>query len=303
VSKPILAIDLGSNTLRLLAYECQSQRILYHSEQMVKTAEGLRATGRISPQAQSRIIATLQEAQRQQSWDSYHICAVTTEAMRRASNASEVLAAIETETGVVFEVISGAREASLTLLAVQYRLRQLASSLDSFMVVDIGGGSTELIFCYPQETISRSFAVGIVTMAERYPSLVSMERAIPHEMAMLEQFVQQTLASSGAVGGVVATAGTPTTLASLKQGQSYATYEADVVNGTVLSRAEVEYYHTLLLASDTATRAKMVGTGRAELISAGCVIFQAIYAMLGVESVVVIDDGLREGVVREACGD
>jgi len=153
----MIAIDLGSNSLRVLEYDCVTYKATYTSEKVVKTADGLAQTGMVNDAAVQRVIATLKEAQENIDFFGQPLTAVTTEAIRRASNSEEVLGRIKKETGVSFDIISGEEEARLTLLAVKQRLTKLQYASDSFVLVDIGGGSTELIFHYGEETFSKSF--------------------------------------------------------------------------------------------------------------------------------------------------
>jgi exopolyphosphatase/guanosine-5'-triphosphate,3'-diphosphate pyrophosphatase len=222
----MIAIDLGSNTLRVLEYDCSTGTQISEYEKIVKTADDLAEHGSINSASISRIISAIQEAQRQIDFSSSEIKAVTTEAVRRASNADDVLFQIEKETGVAFEIISGEEEARLTLLAVKHRLSKLQYASDTFVLVDIGGGSTELIFHYKNETIIKSFPVGIVTIAQSYETLDNIQKALPKEMLEMQMFCAKVYATKGKVNSFVATSGTPTAVAAMKLGQTYATYDA-----------------------------------------------------------------------------
>jgi len=145
----VIAIDLGSNTLRILEYDCQADKPVAEFEKIVKTADGLKEHGFINDAAIVRVIAAIKEAKSMIDFSVHTIKAVTTEALRQASNKEQVLRKIEQETGIVFEIISGEKEAEYTLLAVKNRLNKLQYASRSFVLVDIGGGSTELIFHYP----------------------------------------------------------------------------------------------------------------------------------------------------------
>ena len=167
----MIAIDLGSNTLRVLEYDCTSGMQISEFEKIVKTADGLAQSSMINSKAVQRVISAILEAQEQIDFSSSFVRAVTTEAVRRAMNSEEVLYQIEKETGVLFDVISGEEEARLTLLAVKQRLSTLQYNSDSFVLIDIGCGSTELIFHYENETVTKSFPVGIVTIAQTHETL------------------------------------------------------------------------------------------------------------------------------------
>lgn len=296
----MIAIDLGSNTLRVLEYDCTTQKQIAEYEKVVKTADGLAAFGVVNDAAVARVIAAIQEAQAQMDF-SVEVKAVTTEAVRRATNTKEVLKKIQKKTGVAFEVISGEEEARLTLLAVKNRLSKLKYASESFVLVDIGGGSTELIFHYGQETVSKSFPIGIVTIAQTYESLENINKALPQEMLAMQMYCAEVFATKGKPETYVATAGTPTTVAAMKLGFNYETYDANKINGTSLQKEELDFYLKKLLSLPFEEREIAVGTGRSDLIAAGILIYKQLYTLLEFESCVVVDDGLREGVALDRC--
>jgi len=299
----MIAIDLGSNTLRVLEYDCTTGSQVAEYEKVVKTADGLVQYGVINDDAVKRVISAIQEAQAQIDFSSSLVRAVTTEAVRRAENSDEVLSQIKKETGVTFEIISGEEEARLTLLAVKHRLLTLEHASDSFVLIDIGGGSTELIFHYEKETVSKSFPLGIVTIAQTHETLENIEKVLHKEMAEMQIFCDHLYKNKGKVNTFVATAGTPTTVAAMKLGQNYETYDASKINGISLEIGELDFYLKKLLSMPFEEREIAVGTGRSDLIAAGILIYKQLFRLLGFESCVVIDDGLREGVAIEACGN
>lgn len=297
----MIAIDLGSNTVRVLHYDCQSEKHIFSYEKVVKTADGLAKNGYINDAAVSRIIEALQYMQTKVDFGTAPLRAVTTEAVRRASNADAVLSKVEKETGVAFEMISGEEEARLTLLSVKNRLEKLQYASDTFVVVDIGGGSTELIFHYGHETVSKSFPVGIVTIAQTYETLDKIEEALPAEMFEMQKFCAEVYATKSKPHSFVATAGTPTTVAAMKLGFTYETYDSSKINGTLLVKEELDFYMQKLLNFPFEEREIAVGTGRSDLIAAGILIYKQLYTMLEFETCAVVDDGLREGVALEMC--
>lgn len=298
----MISIDLGSNTLRVLQIDCESIQYIGEYEKIVKTADGLAKTGKVNDEAVKRVIDAILEAKEKFDFEQGPLKAVTTEAIRKASNAKEILEKIKNETGVEFEIISGEEEARLTLLAVKHRLSKLQYASDTFVVVDIGGGSTELIFHYPGEVISRSFPVGIVTVAQTYKSLDKIQKVLPDVMISMERFCAEIFATKGEINSFVATAGTPTTVAAMKLGQTYETYNPSKINGTTLIESELELYLKKLLDMPFERREITVGTGRSDLIAAGILIFKHLFRLLESSQCVVVDDGLREGVALEGCG-
>ncbi|ADV45745.1 phosphatase [Nitratifractor salsuginis] len=301
--KYTIGFDLGSNTLRAVKYDCTSREFVAEYEKIVRTAEGLVESGRISEAAIGRVIEAVHEARERLGCDDAKIRAVATEAMRRAANREEVLQRIEDETGIRFEVIDGEEEARLTLLAVRERLKRLGIDAESFVMVDIGGGSTELVFNYREEIVSRSFPLGIVTLSQEAGGWRNVPAALEKHLPTLKGFIGDVYAHQGKPRLFSATAGTPTTVAALKLGMDYESYDSARINGTRLCRQDLEKTLQMLLAMNPEERQKAVGVGRDDLIAAGILIFDALFDLLGFEECIVIDDGLREGVAVSLCED
>lgn len=297
----ILAIDLGSNTLRAVVYNCQSKKVEYTYEKVVKTADGLAEFSFVNSHAVCRVINAIQALQIEIDFSLYKVKAVTTETLRRAINAKDVIEEILEVTGVAFEVITGKEEAYYTLTAVKTRLNMLQHASDSFILIDIGGGSTEIIFQYPEGIYSKSFPVGIVTISQTYKTFEHIQQALSKEMLEMQMFCAEIYATKGKPDSFVATAGTPTTVAAMKLGMNYQTYDAKKINGTVLSAKELEFYLDKLLSLEFKEREFTVGTGRSDLIAAGILIYSKLFTILEFESNIVIDDGLREGIAIDMC--
>ena len=297
----IVALDLGSNTLRVTKFDCATKKFVAQYEKIVKTADMLASTGVIHHEAVDRVIYAIQEAQQKINFNDASIHAVTTEAVRQAQNGQEVLERISKETGVHFEIIDGEKEAALTLLAVKNRLARLHYAARNFVLVDIGGGSTELIFHYGEETYSKSFPIGIVTIAQSYKNIPEIQAALPQEMIEMQMYCAEMYATKNKTEAFIATAGTPTTVAAMKLGQTYATYNPTKINGTALRKEELDTYLQKLLTMPFEEREVTVGVGRSDLIAAGILIYKQIFEILEFDTCIVIDDGLREGVALESC--
>jgi exopolyphosphatase / guanosine-5'-triphosphate,3'-diphosphate pyrophosphatase len=296
----VVGIDLGSNTLRVAVLSCPRGELVASYEKVVGTADGLMATGLISEAAIKRVIDAIKQAQAALDWRG-PLRAVATEALRRAVNREQVLDAIACKTGVVFEVIDGEEEAKLTLLAVRHRMQRLGLETDTFVLVDIGGGSTELIFWYEGEVITRSFPVGILTIAQHYQTLERIEAVLPEEMAQMAAYYSLVVAEHGRPQRCIATAGTPTTIAAMQLGMEYDDYDAQRINGMRLRREVLNPSLDKLLAMPLAQRERAVGVGRSDLIAAGILIFRELFDLAGFGECTIIDDGLREGVALWLC--
>lgn len=289
----IVSIDLGSNSLRVLQMKCDDFTTINEYEKTVGTADGLKATGSISNEAINRIIKALQEAKEKINFDSTKAVAVTTQAMRIASNNQEVLAQIENETGIRFSIIDGEREANLTLLAIRYALKRHNIDDGKFVALDIGGGSTELIVVDDGIKV-KSFPYGIVTLAQ------SSDR--DNELNILKNLVQEYLLKNNLQDYIfVSTAGTPTTIAAMMHNMTYLTYDKHKVNGTKVSLEDVFQVQKYLLSLSESELEIKVGTGRTAYINTGIEIFKLFYDVLEKDESIVFDDGLREGIAIDAC--
>jgi len=298
----IIAIDLGSNSLRILKMDCETKERLGEFHRTVKTADGLSSTGVISNEAVERVVLALMEAKELLDFSDARVKAVTTEAIRQAKNGDDVLKSVLEQTGVEFEVIDGEQEARYALSAVEARLKLLGEEPKSFMMADIGGGSTELLFHYGEgKTFSKSFPVGIVTVTQKFHTLPEISKAIPVLMNPMKQYFNEVVSQHGEVELFIATAGTPTTVAAMKLGMEYETYDADKIHGTRLAQKDLVAQLMKLLEMSQEERVKAVGVGRDDLIASGILIYDELYTFSGFKESMVIDDGIREGVAFSLC--
>ncbi|WP_295055991.1 phosphatase [Sulfuricurvum sp.] len=285
----MVAIDLGSNTLRFIEFD--GKRWGKSFEKIVRTAEGLHQTHRIGEPAIGRIINAINEAKHIIDFTAQPIRAYTTAAMRIASNADETLALIAQASGIRFDIIDGEKEAILTLDAVRNRLRILGIEPASFLLADIGGGSTELTrYCDSQiETLSLNF--GIVTLSEAGLNQPD-DKMQSFKIALQETFSHRS-------EPLILTAGTPTTIAAYLNGMDYESYDPKKVNGYHLTLSDCYSVYDALLAMDEVERRRYVGVGRENLIITGILMVTAIYEAVGADEAIIIDDGLREGIALE----
>jgi len=284
----IVAVDLGSNTLRAVLYDCKQNTIVQSYEKTVRLAQDLAHTQMISDEATKRLIDALE--QMPPIFKQYPQKAVTTQAVRSAKNKTEFLRRIKHHANIDFAIIDGKKEGQLTAKAVKRRLGILGYDCNDFVAVDIGGGSTEVIFLHNDTIIIESFAIGIVTATQK--GLQSLE----------SEFEKVTRFCAGKdFKHFISTAGTPTTVAAMKLGLEYENYDASKINGTTLQKEDLEAAKQTLLLLDKVKRERLVGVLRDDLIITGIAIYKRFFDILNVEQSVVIDDGLREGVALEFC--
>jgi exopolyphosphatase/guanosine-5'-triphosphate,3'-diphosphate pyrophosphatase len=269
---------------------------------VTRLGEGQAAAGRLLPEPMRRTAAAVTEfAQAARRLGATRLRIVATSAVREAANRAEFVAALEAQAGEPVEVVSGEEEARLALQGVASGLPDLG---ESFVLFDIGGGSTEFVRARAGRAAAAvSLRLGVVPLAEawsepgpvRWDRFAQMRAGIERQLAAE---VPPAIAASGA-GELVGTAGTVTTLAALDLG--LAAYDADRVNGHRLTRAAVERALARLGALPVADRGRLpcLEPGRADLIIPGIAICLAALARFGREQLVVSDRGLREGLLCE----
>lgn len=297
----MIAIDLGSNSFRCIEYDCQTKQFNRSFERIVKTADKMHETGLISDDAVTRVINAIKEADKVLDLTVQDVKAVTTQAMRMASNTDDVMSKIKEQSGVDFEIINTDDEAYYTLIAVEARLKALKIESHHFALIDVGGGSSEIIFYKDGQMQSKSFPIGIVTTAQICDRHEDIDSYLEEQFKDVVTFIDDYYAKEPRPTAFIATAGTPTTMAAYLLGMNYQNYDVDKINGYRLSLDGTQQALDGLMALSEEKRAEIVGVGRESLILAGIVVVQKLYDVLGFDEAVVIDDGVREGVAIDYC--
>ena len=297
----MLTFDLGSNTLRVLEYDCVTKSRINAYEKIVRTAKDLHQTGLISLSSKEAIFDALSEASTFFDFQSQKSYCVTTEAMRKAKNAPKILEAIENQFGLTFEIISGEKEAYLTSLAIETALKREKLISDTYVLFDLGGGSTEITFSHKGIKESQSFPFGIVSIAEQYKENIGQK--VTEIVSTIDEFVLKHGDIPKKYLQLVATAGTPTTVSAFLQGLDYQHYDYQKVNGSSLHVKDFEHAYKLLSTMNPLEAERYTGTDRRDLVIVGILIVKALMSTLGFETCVVMDDGLREGVAIYHCNN
>ncbi|MDB5459833.1 MAG: exopolyphosphatase [Caulobacteraceae bacterium] len=316
------ALDLGTNNCRLLIARPSEDgfRIVEAYSNIVRLGEGLSQTGRLQDHAMERALGALKVcADKIARRRCLRVRAVATQACRSADNGAEFIERVRRETGLQLQIISPREEAHLSVAGC---LNLLDRSADAALVVDVGGGSTELSWLdlkAPGLDIDpRRFAparlpvkawmsapIGVVTLAERFPEdpvdrpswYRRMVEAMKEEIgACKEAEVVRPAFESGAAH-IVGTSGAITSLAGIHLGLKR--YDRRRVDGLWMTRAECEATAGRLLATDLEGRAlePCIGPERADLVLAGAAILQAVQELWPCDRVRVADRGLREGLL------
>jgi exopolyphosphatase/guanosine-5'-triphosphate,3'-diphosphate pyrophosphatase len=293
-------VDVGTNSVKFHIGERRVDggwQTLVDRAVVTRLGDGLRETGRLGPEPMARtveaIAAMAEEAKRHRVGA---IAAVGTAGLRIADNAEEFVGAVERRCGVVIEVISGEDEARLAYRAATTGLPVRGSSV----VFDTGGGSSQFSFGERDRVDERfSVEVGAVRFTEQFglDGVVSDE-ALSETLAAIAGDLER-LDGREPPETLIAMGGAVTNLASVRHG--LAEYDPDVVQGTVLDRAEIDRQIELFRSRSAAERRTITGLqpARAEVILAGACIVRTVLDKLGSDSLTVSDRGLRYGVLAE----
>lgn len=291
----ITAIDLGSNSFRVVVLDCLTYKIFGEYEETVGTADGLMTTGKISNEACDRVITAIKNSIKKLEFDPAKAICKTTAAMRKATNSEEVLKKIHQDTGLVFEVISGEEEARLTMLAIKNAIKREKLDGSNFVFVDIGGGSCELVVVQGDKTLAKSFDFGIVTLTQSQNNITEF---LETKKQAISDFLKGIDLSDTIF---VSTAGTPTTIAAIKLGLKYSDYDRNKVNGTILFENDIDEFRMKLKVLSLEQVEILVGVRRTPFMEAGALIFKMFFEALKKSQAVIFDDGLREGIAIDWC--
>jgi exopolyphosphatase / guanosine-5'-triphosphate,3'-diphosphate pyrophosphatase len=308
VRQLLAAIDLGTNTVRVLVAETDPATGLiprWADQTVTRLGEGLARRGTLAPAAAERTLAAVRAYRdRARVLGAAEILLVATAAVRQARDSSEFLARLRAEAGVLPRVVSGEEEAGLTLLGTAWGLAPVAGT---FALLDVGGGSTEVLIAEGGRVLTAvSLTLGVVQLVERF---FVHDHVEPAELVACRAHVDARLRDEVwprirpyRPATLVATAGTPTTLAALDLGLR--AYDSARVQGHHLSALAIERLTTWLAALPLVERARTPGLepGRADIIVPGAVVLAAALAGLGLPAAVVSDTGLREGILLDAVG-
>ena len=316
------AIDLGTNNCRMLMARRagRSFRVVDAYSRIVRLGEGLTHSGALSDAAMERAIEALKVcADRLAKRRALKIRAIATEACRAAQNGQEFLTRAREATGLPLELISAEEEARL---AVQGSLDLLEETMDAALVIDIGGGSTELCWVDLAEWRRRggfasggrppmrawsSMPLGVVTLSERFDEPEG-DQARAAWYAEMKAFAANALRPPRGArrmrpvfdagrAHLVGTSGTVTSVAGVHLNLNR--YVRDKVDGLWMTTAEARAACARLAAADVKGRARegCIGADRADLVLAGCAIYEAVMDAWPSEKVRIGDRGLREGML------
>lgn len=313
------AIDLGTNNCRMLVARRagRSFRIIDAFSRIVRLGGGLTETGKLNADAMDRVVDALEVcAEKMERRGVVKYRAVATQACRLAENGDELMSRIKARTDLDFDIITPEEEARLAVLGC---LDLMDEAYDVALVVDIGGGSTELSWVdlaqwrerggfesggRPPVRTWASAPVGVVTLSEHIPEVEHGENWYADMKAFAHSAIKtprgaRKLRHLFEVGKahMIGTSGTITSVAGVHM--NLPRYERSIVDGSWMTTAEAREACHDLASKDLEGRAAnpVIGRDRADLVLAGCAILEVVMDKWPVENIRVGDRGLREGLL------
>jgi exopolyphosphatase / guanosine-5'-triphosphate,3'-diphosphate pyrophosphatase len=300
----VAGLDCGTNSLRLLIADVQPDgtlRDVVREMRVVRLGEGVDRTGELSPAALARTFTVLRGyADQCRELGAERVRMVATSATRDARNRADFTGGVREILGIDPEVITGDEEAALSFSGATGDLRRRPDLPDPYLVVDIGGGSTEFVLGGPHGPIaSRSVDIGCVRMTERHLRSDPPSRA---ELAAAEADIAKAIADAAstvdlaAARTLVAVAGTATTVTALSLGLPE--YDADRIHLSAISLADVERTYESLASMDSRQRSALgpMHPGRVDVIVAGSLILREVVRAAGTGGMVAGEHDILDGI-------
>ena len=295
----VAVVDQGTNSARLLLAEVEEGRVhsLVRRATVTRLGQGVDRTHRLDPVAVRRTLECLTDyAAEIEAFGPQRRLLIATSVLRDAADGAAFLDAVESRLGLPWRVLSGAEEAAWAYRGARAGLADVTGAA---VVVDIGGGSTELaVGAGPQPEWWRSLQVGVVRLTERFlvadpPSEEEWGRALAFTRELLAAEVPDSVAA--AVGNGIGVAGTVTTLVAHKL--KMREYDAAQVHGYLLSQADIEVAARAFGGLAAAERARLPGIqrGREDVILAGALIAGEVCRRFGLAGLTVSEADILEG--------
>ncbi len=295
------SIDIGSNTVLMLIAEVRGGQInpLKEIQRIPRISAGLSPGREISSSSEARLMNVLGEYLsliKDYCCDKIFISA--TSAFRKASNREKIKRKIEQLFDSEVKILTGDEEAELAFLGTtEYGIKE-----NYRLVIDIGGGSTEII--YGRGSLiefRKSFDLGVVSLSEKY---FNNSKPTVRDLLLVEEFILNTFnmlpKSNLAPANTIALAGTPAALVCIKDGISV--YDENSIEGKVLSYKEIsdlQRYLSQFSPSELLNKYPDILKGRQGLILSGSSILIILLKLLHIDNVIVSTKGIRYGSLKK----
>ncbi|SHI20207.1 Ppx/GppA phosphatase family protein [Streptomyces sp. 3214.6] len=312
----VAAVDCGTNSIRLLVADADpvTGELVELDRRMtiVRLGQGVDRTGRLAPEALERTFAACREyAAVIKELGAQRVRFVATSASRDAENRDEFVRGVLDILGVEPEVVTGDQEAEFSFTGATKELAGRDDLTKPYLVVDIGGGSTEFVVGEEHVQAARSVDVGCVRMTERH-LVVDGEVADPptsEQVAAMRADIEAALDLAEetvplrAAHTLVGLAGSVTTVSAIAQ--HLPEYDSAAIHHSRVSRDKVREITEWLLRSTHAERAAVgaMHPGRVDVIAAGALVLLSIMERIGAEEVVVSEHDILDGIAFKVAED
>ena len=298
----VAVVDIGSNSTRLLVAQADGRRItreLRRESRVTRLGQGVDATGALDPEAMQRVFAVLEDYRKAiDELGADRTTAVLTSAVRDAANGAEFTQTVRERYGLDAHTIPGAEEAALTFLGATSE-RDPARDAGEAVVVDIGGGSTEIVVGRGTDVaFFVSTQIGVVRQTERH---IANDPPEHDELTSLAEEVEQIIADEvprdvrARTRAAIAVAGTATSCAAIDLALD--PYDPDRVHGHQMTLGRLEELLARLALMPNEDRRDVVGLhpDRAPTIVAGIVVLVEVLRAFGLDTVEVSEHDILRG--------
>jgi exopolyphosphatase/guanosine-5'-triphosphate,3'-diphosphate pyrophosphatase len=299
----VAALDCGTNSLRLLVADVEGSALtdVVRRMEVVRLGAGVDQTGRLAPEALARTFAVLDDYAAQiRELGADAIRMVATSATRDASNREEFVTGVHDRLGIEPEVVTGDEEAALSFIGATRELRAESALTMPYLVVDIGGGSTEFVVGDTSGPIAaRSVDIGCVRMTERHlfddpPTEAQVDAARRDIVAAIDS--ARSVVPIEKAETLIGLAGSVTTVVALALGLE--AYDAEQIHHSRIAAGDVRRITAELLAASREQRAAMsvMHPGRVDVIGGGALVLDTIMAEGGFADVVASEHDILDGI-------
>ncbi|MEY2679484.1 MAG: hypothetical protein RLZZ160_562 [Actinomycetota bacterium] len=295
----VAAIDCGTNSIRLLIADIAGGnfREIYRTMEIVRLGQGVDKNKAFHPDALDRTLkatALFAEEIARRGVERMRFCA--TSATRDASNRELFIDGVKALLGVAPEVISGEEEAALSFKGATKELRGVGAP---YLVIDIGGGSTEFVFGSERVEFAKSQNIGCVRMSERHFSSIPPQA---EEIAGAKADIDEAIKGAAEIVPIteaktlIAVAGTATTVAAAALGLS--TYDRHSIHLSRISAEKTHHVSEMFLSLKRVEIAALgyMHPGRVDVIGAGSLVLSRIMALTGAEEFVASESDILDGM-------
>ena len=292
----LASIDLGSNSTRLLIAEVDDQEFnaLIRKHVVTKMSENIEQTGVISTEAFKRVNSTLRDFKKLLiANDVDDVFVVGTAALRDAKNSDEIIENIRNKYDFEVEVLSGHEEGITTSVGVLHFMQ----NTENFLIIDIGGRSTEFIYEYENKIVSKSLNLGVVTLSEKYFSNLPIGQELI-DKAKLKIETELSQLDINDKKNVIGVSGTALSLASIFLDQeNFNEEELHEIKIDIDNVQEINKRILKMTEAEIITKFRGIDPKRASTITSGIFLLEIILSNYSNSPIIISKNDILEGLI------